>query len=95
MKTDMNMGKREILDKLGDQIETADAKLNTAKAWAKTEKANAEINAITEMLTVLVLFGAHEKEAESPKRVSRLCSGVRNETSLALDAVVGAQYEFR
>jgi hypothetical protein len=75
MKTGTNMAKQEILDKLEVQIKTADAKLDTLTARAETAKANVEIKAITEMLTVLVLFGAHEKEAESPKRVLGLAAG--------------------
>ncbi len=51
MTTNVNMAKQAIHDKFESQIKTAEAKLDTLKAQAESAKANAEIKAITELLT--------------------------------------------
>jgi phage shock protein A len=51
MSTDVKLAKQAIHDKLGSQISTAEAKLNTLKARAETAKANLELKAIAELLT--------------------------------------------
>lgn len=51
MRTDVNMAKQVIHDKLESQIKMAEAKLDTLKARAESAKANVEIKAIAELVT--------------------------------------------
>lgn len=51
MSTDVTLTKQAIHDKFESQIHAAEAKLTTLKAQAESAKANAEIKAITELLT--------------------------------------------
>jgi outer membrane murein-binding lipoprotein Lpp len=51
MKTEMNMTKKVIHDKLESQMNTVRAKLETLKAKAEATKANAELKVIVDLLT--------------------------------------------
>jgi phage shock protein A len=51
MSTEVNITKQAIHDMLESKIKAAEAKLDTLKARAENAKANAEIKAITELLT--------------------------------------------
>ena len=51
MSTDVKFAKQAVHDKFESQIHAAEAKLTTLKAQAETAKANAEIKAITDLLT--------------------------------------------
>jgi hypothetical protein len=51
MSTDVTLTKQAIHDKFESQIHAAEAKLTTLKAQAESAKANAEMKAITELLT--------------------------------------------
>lgn len=51
MSTDVKLAKQAIHDKIGSQIKTAEAKLNTLKARAEAAKADIELKAITKLLT--------------------------------------------
>jgi len=47
----MNVAKKVVHDKIESQIKIAQAKLETLKAKAEAGKANAELKAITDLLT--------------------------------------------
>lgn len=49
MSTEVNVTKQVIHDKIESQIKTAEAKLNTLKAQAQSDKANFEVKAIAEL----------------------------------------------
>ena len=62
MTTDATLTKQAIHDKFESQIHAAEGKLTTLKARAETTKANAELKAITDLLTTKqsILQRVHE-----------------------------------